>query len=63
MNTIKVPTMWTIQQAATETNIAVSHVRKLVAEKKISYIKTGKKYLINAESLCEYLTDCNNTLD
>lgn len=58
MNKINVPTMWTIQEAATETNIAISHVRKLVAEKKIRYIKTGKKYLINAESLCDYLTKC-----
>lgn len=55
---ITVPKMWSVREAATETNTATSFIRKLITGKKIKYIKTGKKYLINAESLCDYLTKC-----
>lgn len=47
--------MWTIAEAAVRTNVTPFFVRKLVRENKIKYIKSGCKYLINAQSLCDYL--------
>ena len=37
------------------TDITIYAIRKIVKENKIPYIRSGKKYLINVETLIEYL--------
>lgn len=49
------PTMWTINQAKEATGLSYEHLRKLCLQKKIVCVKTGNKYLINAEKLRDYL--------
>lgn len=53
-----IPQMWSVREAADKTNTATSFIRKLLRDNKVRYVKTGTKYLINAESLCDYLTKC-----
>lgn len=50
-----VPTMVSINQARNETGLSYEFLRSLIREGKITYIKTGKKFLINLEKLVEYL--------
>ena len=49
------PTMWSINQAKAATGLSDKFLRQLCADKKIVCIKTGNKYLINAEKLRDYL--------
>ena len=49
------PTMWTLNQAKEATGLSYEFLRKLCLQKKIVCIKTGNKYLINAEKLRDYL--------
>lgn len=49
------PTMWTINQAKEATGLSYEFLRKLCLQKKVVHIKTGNKYLINAEKLRDYL--------
>lgn len=60
---IIVPEMWTITQAREKTGFSRVFLMELIKSGKIKYVKAGKKYIINAESLCEYLTNCDNTSD
>lgn len=50
-----VPTMLTIPELANRTHISKYHIRQLCTNNKISYIRTGKKYLINYEKFLAYL--------
>ena len=50
-----IPRMRTVAAAAAETGLAVFHVRKLVAEHKIRYVRAGRKVLVNLDSLVRYL--------
>lgn len=49
------PRMVTIKQAAAETGLTYSAVRRLCLDNKIVYIKTGTKFLINLTKFIEYL--------
>ena len=49
------PTMLTIKQTAEATNLSYDFIRKLCLQKKIVFIKTGNKYLINLEKFVNYL--------
>lgn len=49
------PRMRTIRAAAAETGLAVFFVRQLVKENKIKFVKAGRKYLINLDSLITFL--------
>ena len=42
-----VPRMLTIQQAADETGLSYGCIRKWCLEKRIVFVRSGKKYLIN----------------
>ena len=57
----KVPKMVPIQECAKITKLAKYHIRQLVLQDKIRYVKTGKKYLINLDSLIEYLNKGETT--
>ena len=60
----RIPRMRTVHEAAQElkkldANTAVTeyHIRRLVLDGVLPRIKAGKKYLINLDSLLEYLAD------
>ena len=44
-----------IQQAADQTGLSYYYIRAAVLANKVKHIKSGAKYLINADSLAEYL--------
>lgn len=50
-----VPRMATIQSLSDETGISYYAIRKLCLEKKIVFIKSGNKYLVNVEKFRDYL--------
>lgn len=50
-----VPRMLTIQQAADETGLSYGCIRKWCLEKRIVFVRSGKKYLINMDRLGDYL--------
>ena len=51
------PRMRTIRAAAAETGLAEYFVRQLVKQGKIRYVKAGKKFLVNLDSLISYLNE------
>ncbi len=52
---LKIPRMLKIDEAAAEFGLTRHFVRQLCLNDKIVYVKAGRKYLINAEKLAEYL--------
>lgn len=54
-NTIAIPTMLTIKETAKRTQLSETYVRNLVLNKKICFVRSGRKYLVNLEKLIEYL--------
>ena len=54
-NTIVVPTMLSIKETAERTHLSERFIRKLVWNDQIKYVRTGVKYLVNLESLVDYL--------
>ena len=64
MNEVKIPSMRTISEAAQElkaldprTAITEYHIRQLAVSGMIPRVKAGKKYLINLDTLIEYMSD------
>ena len=51
------PTMVTIRAAADQTGLSYDFIRNLIREKKIVYVRAGKKFLVNMEKLAEYLAE------
>ena len=51
------PTMKSICECSQIAGLAKYHVRQLVLQDKIKYVKAGRKYLVNLESLIEYLNN------
>jgi len=52
---IKLPQMKTINEVAELAGLSKYCIRKMVLNDKVRYIKTGNKYLINLDSLKEYM--------
>lgn len=50
-----VPRMLTIQQAAEETGLSYGCIRRWCLEKRIVFVRSGTKYLINLDRLKDYL--------
>lgn len=55
MQEIKIPTMVGIREAANKTGLSYDCIYKLCLQKKIVFVRAGKKYLINLEKFVEYL--------
>ncbi len=53
--TIAIPTMLTIKETAKRTQLSETYVRNLVLNKKICFVRSGRKYLVNLEKLIEFL--------
>lgn len=47
--------METINEASKISGLAKYRIRQMVLQNKVKYVRAGKKYLINIESLIEYL--------
>lgn len=54
---VTLPQMLTIEQASRETHICASTLRKMCWQGKVKTIRTGKKWLINRNSLSDFLTE------
>ena len=54
---LNMPQLENIKQTAKLTGLAVYHVRKLVQQRKVKYVRSGSKYLVNVNSLIEYLNN------
>jgi excisionase family DNA binding protein len=52
-----IPIMLKIHEAATKFNLSYHFTRQLVLQKKVKYVKAGKKYLVNEQSLIDYLNE------
>ncbi|MCL2387849.1 MAG: excisionase family DNA-binding protein [Defluviitaleaceae bacterium] len=52
---MKIPTMLTIDEISKKFNVPRNFCRRAVVENKVVYVKSGTKYLINAEKFAEYL--------
>lgn len=57
---IDVPVMWSVRQAAKESGLTEFTIRQAVKAGHIRYIRLGAgksgKILLNAQSLCDYMT-------
>ena len=53
----KIPTMKSISECSEIVGLAKYHVRRLVLQGKVKYVRSGSKYLVNVESLIEYLNN------
>ena len=54
-NTVLIPQMVTIKEAAEKTGLANFNIRQLCLINKIIHVRAGRKYLINFEKLIEFL--------
>lgn len=57
LGNFKLPKMATINECAKMVKLAKYHIRQLVLQGKVKYVKAGKKHLINVDSLIEYLNN------
>ena len=57
---IVIPEMKTISEASKIVGLTKYHVRKLVLQNKIKYVRSGVKYLVNVNSLINYLDNGDN---
>lgn len=57
-----VPRFGTINECAKMTGLSKFHIRQLVLQNKVKYIRTGAKYLINISNLIVYLNIGDNPL-
>lgn len=55
MEEMKIPTMLSIPDTAKRTGLAKSYIRQLCWDRKISFVKSGSKYLVNFEKFIEFL--------
>lgn len=60
-NRTLIPEIKTISEASKIVGLSKYHVRKLVLQDKIKYVRSGVKYLVNVDSLINYLNDGDNT--
>ena len=48
--------MWTLKQAAEETGLPYSALRKFCLDGKVAFVRSGTKYYINRASLLSFLS-------
>ena len=52
---MELPTMKPIREVSEETGLSYVFLRGLIRDGKIFYVQAGRKFLINVDSLAEYL--------
>ncbi len=55
MKTTEIPIMLSIKNASKLSGMSEFSMRQLCTTKKIQFVKSGNKYLINSQKLSEYL--------
>lgn len=50
-----IPRMRTLKECSEETGLTYEFIRKLCLQKKIVFIRTGCKYLVNLDRLIDFL--------
>ena len=55
-----IPHLKTISEVSKIVGLTKYHVRKLVLQDKIKYVRSGVKYLVNVDSLINYLNNGDN---
>ena len=56
----EVPEMLTIKETAARTGLSYDYIRKLCLQRKIVFIRTGAKYLINYSRFIDFLNTGDN---
>lgn len=51
------PRMMTVKQLSEQTGISEFHIRRLIKGNRVTYIRTGTKYLVNYDKFVEYLNN------
>lgn len=59
-NRTVIPEMKSISEASIIVGLTKYHVRQLVLQDKIKYVRSGVKYLLNMNSLINYLNNGDN---
>lgn len=54
------PKMITLKQAAMETGMSYNWLRQMCLQGKLVHVRSGTKFLLNAEKLAEYLNGESN---
>lgn len=57
LGNFELPKMATINECAQLSGLAKYAIRKLVLDNKVKYVKLGKKFLVNFDSLIEYFNN------
>ncbi len=57
---MQIPKMLSIAQTAKVIGLTKHYVRQLVLQDKIKYVRSGVKYLVNVDSLINYLNNGDN---
>ena len=57
---IVIPEMKTISEASEITGLTKYNIRKLVLQGKVKFVRCGVKYLLNMDSLINYLNNGDN---
>ncbi len=57
LNEFNLPQMLTINDTAKQTKLSSYFIRQLVLQKKIKFVKSGKKFFVNLNSLRELLNN------
>lgn len=52
-----IPTMLSIHDTQKLTGLSYVHIRHLIETGEVKYVKAGKKFLVNLESLIKYLNN------
>lgn len=53
----EIPKLLTVRECSKKLNISYQFINQLIKNNKIVYFQSGKKRLINFDSLCNYLKD------
>lgn len=53
----------TIQEAHVQTGLSYYYLRSMVLEGKIKHVKSGSKYMINENSLCQFLSEQEHVIE
>lgn len=57
MDKQRIPTMLSIRDTQKLTGLSYVHIRHLIETGEVKYVKAGRKYLVNLESLIAYLNN------
>lgn len=59
---IQIPKMLSITQTAKVIGLTKHYIRQLVLQGKVKYVRSGVKYLLNMDSLINYLNNGDNAI-